>query len=772
MSANTPNQQGSQPSFQNNSKIPRVLACVLCQHRKIKCDRNTPCSNCLKANVPCTPSTPAPVRKRRRPNQDLQERLARCEALLKQYANTSGPLPDGVNPSPNPGTPASSSLAPSLTPYTPGPVSAATAQSISSAAASPSPGYNLLPSAPTPATDDSYPKPWKPSGKLVVEDGSVKFMDSHMWTIIHENVAAMRAIVDAEAMDEQSPFASDAPTPDDNVDLLLSDFAAIDLEDVIPSPVQIFRLWQVFLERVNPISKLVHVPTLQPIVVEAAANHRNVANNIQALLFAIYLVSTITMSETESRQMLDMPRNEAIKKFTIGVKSALTRVNFLKNYDMITLQALVLYLISLQGRYNRHAAWVLSGVLIRIAHKMGLHRDGETLNLTPFETETRRRVWWQILMLDSKFALVSGFNDTLLPWGWDTKVPQNVNDADLFPGSTEPLQLREGPTEMVFCILLYEIGKFISQNRLPDFEEVVLLGQGTEPGTPSHDSIQASLDKYNTMIDELEARLISIEQRYLDVSAGPIHITASRLRPMILEKIRHMLIPMRDTPEWGTEVFNVQDNIFRISLFHQEHNLEFYELQDNQSYVWFYKLHFQFEVFAFLVGQLYQRRQTGSLADRMWRVIDRVYLHHEELWDMSQKQYAELAAFIVRAWAKRERALSSMCVTFDVPLCVPKLQDRVPQPSSGASSSGPSPAQPGNMEMPHLNNGAALPTEGQLDFMGNFFDNSALDWDMWGDMGVAPNGGVQPNAPVSHPGAASAVFAGFGNFGPAPPPRW
>ncbi|CRK11076.1 hypothetical protein BN1723_017204, partial [Verticillium longisporum] len=86
-------------------------------------------------------------------------------------------------------------------------------------------------------------------------------------------------------------------------------------------------------------------------------------------------------------------------------------------------------------------------------------------------------------MLDSKFALVSGFNDTLLPWGWDTKIPSNVNDADLFPGSTEPLQPREGPTEMIFCILLYEIGKFISQNRLPDFEEVVLLGQGPEPGT-------------------------------------------------------------------------------------------------------------------------------------------------------------------------------------------------------------------------------------------------------------------------------------------------
>lgn len=34
----------------------------------------------------CTPSTPAPARKRRRPNHDLQQRLARCEELLQEYA--------------------------------------------------------------------------------------------------------------------------------------------------------------------------------------------------------------------------------------------------------------------------------------------------------------------------------------------------------------------------------------------------------------------------------------------------------------------------------------------------------------------------------------------------------------------------------------------------------------------------------------------------------------------------------------------------------------
>lgn len=155
----------------------------------------------------------------------------------------------------------------------------------------------------------------------------------------------MREILDAEALEDQSPYISDAVTPDDNVDLLLNDLSTLDLQDVVPSAVQIFRLWQVFLERVNPITKLVHVPTLQPIVIEAAANHRNVPHNMQALLFSIYLVSVVSLSQAETKQMLDMTKDEALKKFTAGVKAALTKADFLRHYDMVTLQALVLYLV-------------------------------------------------------------------------------------------------------------------------------------------------------------------------------------------------------------------------------------------------------------------------------------------------------------------------------------------------------------------------------------------------------------------------------------------
>lgn len=98
-----------------------------------------------QANVTCTPSTPAPARKRRRPNQDLQERLARCEELLKEYATAKPDSPP--------------------------------------AAKSPSP----KPIDRIPELEDPLPK-WKPAGKLIEEDGGVRFMDSYLLTTVYDEV--------------------------------------------------------------------------------------------------------------------------------------------------------------------------------------------------------------------------------------------------------------------------------------------------------------------------------------------------------------------------------------------------------------------------------------------------------------------------------------------------------------------------------------------------------------------------------------------------------
>ncbi len=102
---------------------------------------------------------------------------------------------------------------------------------------------------------------------------------------------------------------------------------------------------------------------------------------------------------------------------------------------------------------------------------MGLHRDGELLGLPPFETEMRRRIWWQIILIDTVYALMSGLGQSLLPRSWDTRQPNNIHDADLYPTMTT-LQPRNGPTDMIYCLVCYEMAKMMMDT--PNLETVVL----------------------------------------------------------------------------------------------------------------------------------------------------------------------------------------------------------------------------------------------------------------------------------------------------------
>ncbi|CAK7199617.1 hypothetical protein SEUCBS139899_002300 [Sporothrix eucalyptigena] len=609
---------GGQPTYSVPSKPPRILACVLCQHRKIKCDRTFPCANCTKANVSCTPSTPAPARKRRRPNQDLQERLARCEELLKVYSSAK---PDEES----------------------------------------SP---MLDSAQNMFATDSTLK-WKPPGKLIVEDdGGVRFVDSVMLGTIHEELRAMREIIDSEDNEDTTPDTT--ATPDDNSDLILAGIgmhsssgtsnAAVHgdqqgpatLEELQPSPAHIFRLWQIFLERVNPLTKIVHVPTLQPYVVEATSGSHTVPPSVKTLLFAIYTLSTVSLTPDECLNMLGYSRETALQRFSNGVRLSLIKTNFMKAYDLETLQALVIYLISLQGRYNRHAAWILNGVVLRIAQKMGLHRDGEVLGLSPFETEIRRRVWWQIMMVDAKYALMSGLSHSMLPRVWDTKEPKNVNDADLFPAATEPVQDREGPTEMVMVMVFNRLARFLMET--PGVEPMILLSDDEAFRGPNGPSNQL-IEMYRMLIANLATSLLEITDKYCDPTAGPLHEMALEVKSEVLQKLEHMLLPAKER-EFSDEVKTPADHVFQVAVETTMHDNEIKMKAKNNLFAWFSRLYFQDNMFMFIVGQLCTRT-TGKLVEKAWIAVEATYENYPDLYDVTQRSYYQIALFVLRAWRVR-----------------------------------------------------------------------------------------------------------------------
>ena len=153
----------------------------------------------------------------------------------------------------------------------------------------------------------------------------------------------MREIVDADEYDECTP---DTNTPDDNGDLLLGgDTPSQPVEDLWPDPAQVFRLWQIYLDKVNPLTKIIHVPTLQPYLASATTGSHNVPKNIEALLFAIFLMAVVASSEDECTIVLGYAKERAIQRFSSGVRLSLMKMGFLKTHDLTTLQALVIYLV-------------------------------------------------------------------------------------------------------------------------------------------------------------------------------------------------------------------------------------------------------------------------------------------------------------------------------------------------------------------------------------------------------------------------------------------
>lgn len=79
------NRPSNSPGAPSSLRTHRVLACVLCQQRKVKCDRQFPCANCTKSRAQCVPSTLAQrKRKRRFGDRELLEHLRKYEDLLRQ----------------------------------------------------------------------------------------------------------------------------------------------------------------------------------------------------------------------------------------------------------------------------------------------------------------------------------------------------------------------------------------------------------------------------------------------------------------------------------------------------------------------------------------------------------------------------------------------------------------------------------------------------------------------------------------------------------------
>ncbi|KAF9730618.1 hypothetical protein PMIN04_010229 [Paraphaeosphaeria minitans] len=105
--------------------------------------------------------------------------------------------------------------------------------------------------------------------------------------------------------------------------------------------------------------------------------------------------------------------------------------SFVQAASMELLQAMVLYLSVELGTVNPQRQWLQLGTTIHMAQSLGVHRDPSTFGLGPVEIETRRRLWAQICILDSRLAEQLCREPAINPDTFDISLPLSIADQNL-----------------------------------------------------------------------------------------------------------------------------------------------------------------------------------------------------------------------------------------------------------------------------------------------------------------------------------------------------
>lgn len=132
-----------------------------------------------------------------------------------------------------------------------------------------------------------------------------------------------------------------------NDHLLFGQRQNIHLAALHPDQVQIFRLWQIYLENVDPLLKVTHSPTLQPRIINVASDLSNIPPPLEALMFGIYCIAILSLTDEECQSIFGASRRDCLKEYQMRCQQALTNCEFLRAGDRDSLTALLFYLVSM-----------------------------------------------------------------------------------------------------------------------------------------------------------------------------------------------------------------------------------------------------------------------------------------------------------------------------------------------------------------------------------------------------------------------------------------
>ena len=397
------------------------------------------------------------------------------------------------------------------------------------------------------------------------------------------------------------------------------------------------------------MTKFVHHPTTHKTLIQACTQLDNLPRSLEVLMFAIYTSAVYSIDDEECQMKLGEPRKPLLRRYQHATRKALARAKFMGTSELAVLQAFLLYLLTVREDLDARTTWTLTGVASRVAQNLGLHRDGSSLGVSPFETEMRRRIWWQVISLDGRSAELSGsgrFSDLSIS---DTRVPTNVNDEDIYPDMKDAPTPQIRPTEMISCLARYEMVIYFKEQSLK--KDGVAFGfESLRLAAPWKNSAE----EREAFLDGLEQRLEEKFLRYCDPSV-PIQFMTTIIGRGAINSIKIMAHHPR---KWGQGVelpSSEREYLWRASLKLLEGLNLAHSSRQLRRFMWHTRHHFVWQAFIYILNELKEHPLRDG-AEKAWQEVKETYRHHPHfINDFKKPLHIAVGSLCLKAHAAREQ---------------------------------------------------------------------------------------------------------------------
>ncbi|KAK3171571.1 hypothetical protein OEA41_003655 [Lepraria neglecta] len=509
--------------------------------------------------------------------------------------------------------------------------------------------------------------------------GLDRYLGTSFWVTLSEEINGLKDVLNSssdeedEAEDGQTPASSLSSSGRQQLQQVNDSWFVISPTTPVespgnPTPHQLYTFCEIYLANVDPVFKILHAPSLRRYLQEGAAelDCSPGSRGLEALKFAICYAATASVRVNDTRRLM----------------------------------------------------WTLTSLAVRIAQAIGLHHENSSSSLRPFGKEMRRRLWWQICLLDSHAAEDRATNPVVYADSFSTKLPLQINDEDLHVDSCEEVEERQGFTDMTFCLICHEIMDTVRQLNYVPVKEL---------GQPQSDS----QEKWTQRIDAVINLQRRIEERYLRHLnlARPLH-WATRIVADIITAIMWLIVyrPLQQRPDSSFSSQFADPGILGLSVEVLERAHQLNTDPAASPYRWLSQTYVQWHALAVTIAELCVKIE-GPMVERAWAVLMPVFREaSQHVADSNEGMlWRPIKKLMNRAQGLRQEYLDSRSVRADLSA---RMADW------NVSDHGSHRADTGDPMFGMIENvqeaveGVAPPMEG-LQLAPSISGSAPFDWDPW-----------------------------------------